>query len=88
MTLSGQHRAISYRRTAISGRRIAISGRRNALSGQHRALLGQGKTTETSLGPKEDPLRLTEDHQVRTIQIDKELSQTDKGLTQAIFGRM
>ena len=32
-------------------------------------------------GPKEDPLRLTEDHRVRAIQIDKGLSQTDKGLT-------
>ena len=32
-------------------------------------------------GPKEDPLRLTENHRARAIQIDKGLSQTDKGLT-------
>ena len=33
---------------------------------------------------KKDPLRLTEDHEVRSIHVDKGLSQTDKGLTQAI----
>ena len=40
------------------------------------------------LGPKEDLLRLTEDHQARTIQIDKGLSQIDKGLIQAILSQM
>ena len=39
-------------------------------------------------GPKEDPIRLTVDHQARDTQIDKELSQTDKGLTQAISSQI
>ena len=39
-------------------------------------------------GPKEVPLRLTEDHQARAIQIDKGLSQTDKELTQAISSQI
>ena len=39
---------------------------------------------ELPLGPKDAPLRLTEDHQVQAIHIDEELSQTNKRLTQDI----
>ena len=39
-------------------------------------------------GPKEDPIRLTEDHQARATQIDKGLSQTDKGLSQVISSQI
>ena len=39
-------------------------------------------------GPKEVPVRLTEDHQARAIQIVKGLSQTDKELTQAISSQI
>ena len=52
-----------------------------------RAVLHQC-ATEPPLGPREDPLRLVEDHQVRAIQIDKGFSQTDKGLTQAILSQI
>ena len=45
---------------------------------------GPPRLTEPPLGPKVDPLMLTEDHQVRAIHIDKALSQTNKGFTQAI----
>ena len=43
---------------------------------------------EPPLEPKKDPLRLTGDHQVRAIHIDKGPSQTDKGLTQAISSQI
>ena len=39
-------------------------------------------------GPKEGPIRLTEDHLARAPQIDKGLSQTDKGLTQVISSQI
>ena len=46
---------------------------------------GPLRLTGPPFGPKEDPLRLTEDHRAQAILIDKWLSQTGKGLTQAIL---
>ena len=53
-----------------------------------RATQGPLRPTELSLGQKGDPLRLTEDHKTQDIQIDKWLSQTDIGLTQAVLSQI